>query len=196
MKQAMIHYIQNEKNDELYTPKEAIYPILKYLNKDLIYWECTDFGSSNITSLLRKNGFKVVNSNKKEVDFLKDTPSFDFDAIITNPPYSLKDDFLEKCYSYNKPFILLLPITSLEGIRRNKMYREYGIDLIVLDKRINYMDNKKSNWFNTSWFTKGILSNDKNKNLIVFESVDENKEKYEIMNTRFFLPFNTQNIKH
>lgn len=43
MKQAMINYMKTEKNDELYTPNEAIYPILKYLDKSKIYWECTDF---------------------------------------------------------------------------------------------------------------------------------------------------------
>ena len=37
MKQAMINYMQQEKNDELYTPEEAIYPILKYLDKSKIY---------------------------------------------------------------------------------------------------------------------------------------------------------------
>lgn len=34
MKQAMINYIQNEKNDELYTPLNAIIPLLKYLPDD------------------------------------------------------------------------------------------------------------------------------------------------------------------
>ena len=43
MKQAMINYMQQEKNDELYTPDEAIIPILKYLDHNLIYWECEDF---------------------------------------------------------------------------------------------------------------------------------------------------------
>ena len=60
MKQAMINYIKNVKNDELYTPKEAIIPILKYLDKSKIYWECTDFGDSNIRKILVKNGFKVI----------------------------------------------------------------------------------------------------------------------------------------
>lgn len=36
MKQAMINYMQQEKNDELYTPDEAIIPILKYLDHNLI----------------------------------------------------------------------------------------------------------------------------------------------------------------
>ena len=156
MKQAMINYMQQEKNDELYTPEEAIYPILKYLDKSKIYWECTDFGESNITKILKENGFKVVSTNKDELDFLNDTAKFNFDVIITNPPYSLKNEFLHKCYEYNKPFLLLLPLTTLEGKERNKLYREKGIEIIVLDKRINFMKNKNNVWFNTSWFCKGI----------------------------------------
>lgn len=76
--------------------------------------------------------------------------------IITNPPYSLKNEFLERCYEYDKPFALLLPLTALEGKQRNELYKEYGIELIVLDKRINFMKNKNNVWFNTSWFCKGI----------------------------------------
>ena len=40
--------------------------------------------------------------------------------IITNPPYSLKDEFIKKCYEWKKPFCLLLPITALEGKVRGK----------------------------------------------------------------------------
>lgn len=43
MKQTMINYTKAERYDELYTPNEAIYPILKYLDKDKTYWECTDY---------------------------------------------------------------------------------------------------------------------------------------------------------
>lgn len=76
---------------------------------------------------------------------------------ITNPPYSLKDEFLKKCYEYKKPFALLLPITTLEGVTRNRLFKKYGIELLVFDKRINYMSNKKSCWFNTSWFCWHLL---------------------------------------
>ena len=64
---------------------------------------------------------------------------------------------MKKCYEYDKPFCLLLPLTSLEGIERGKMFREKGIDVLVLDKRCDFMDNKKSNWFNTSWFCYNVL---------------------------------------
>lgn len=155
MNNALINYIKNEKYDEFYTPDEAIYPILKYLDKDKVYWECTDFGESNITKILKENGFKVIGTKKDEIDFLKDYPEFEFDVIITNPPYSLKDDFIKRCYEYDKPF-LLLPITALEGKARNKLYKENGIEIIVLNKRINFMKSKKNVYFNTSWFCNGI----------------------------------------
>lgn len=170
MKKTMVNYMKNDKYDELYTPEYAINPLLKYLPKDKIIWECTDFGSSNITKVLKKNGFQVVSTHKKDFDFLKDTADFSFDIILTNPPYSLKNQFLQKCYEYKKPFCLLLPITSLEGIERGKMFREYGVELMVLDKRCNFIydNSKKNNWFNTSWFCWNILPSK-----LIFESLEK-----------------------
>lgn len=166
MKQALI---QHQINDEIYTPEIALLPLLKYLPKGLKIWECTDFGESNITKVLKDHGYEVISTHKTNFDFLTDKPSFDFDIIITNPPYSLKDDFIEKCYSYNKPFALLLPITALEGLRRGALYRKFGLQLIILDKRINFMKDKKSNWFNTSWFCWKLLKHDLNFERVIYE---------------------------
>ena len=76
--------------------------------------------------------------------------------IITNPPYSLKDKFIEKCYEWNKPFCLLLPITALEGKKRGNLFRKYSIEVMIFDGRIQYM-KEKNNWFNTSWFCYKVL---------------------------------------
>ena len=181
MKKAMINYIQNPKNDELYTPEYAIKPLIKYLElyriqndvkRKPIIWECTDYGSSNITKVLRENGYEVVSTHKNDFNFLTDAPEFDFDMIVTNPPYSLKDEFLEKCYEYGKPFCMLLPITALEGVERGKLYRKYGIGLLVLDRRCNFMNDvgKKSNWFNTSWFCYKVLPRD-----LIFEQLEKSE---------------------
>lgn len=161
MKKTMINYMKSGAYDELYTPDYAIKPLLKYLPKNIIIWEPTDFGGSNITKVLEEEGYGVVHTNKRDFDFLKDKPSklgigFHFDMIITNPPYSLKDEFIKKCYEYNHPFALLLPLTSLEGINRGKMFRNNGIELLVLDKRVDF-NGKGSCWYNTSWFCWNIL---------------------------------------
>jgi len=155
----MIDYMKKPRYDKLYTPKYAIAPLLPYFKKfkNKIFWECTDFGKSNITKVLQKNGFKVITSHISEgKDFFKYQPK-EWDILITNPPYSLKDKFLERAYSLNKPFCFLLPITTLEGIKRGKLFRRCGVELLVLDRRINFMKNKKACWFNTSWFCWKVL---------------------------------------
>ncbi len=168
MKQAMINYIQSPKNDELYTPTKAVVPLLPFLPRDKVYWECTDFGKSNISKVLKSNGFRIFGTHiSKGFDFLKDDPKFYFDIIITNPPYSLKNQFLKRAYELGKPFAFLLPLTTLEGVYRGKLFRKYGIQLLVMDKRINFMKDKKSCWFNTSWFCWKILPKD-----LIFVSID------------------------
>lgn len=171
MKNAMINYMKNSKNDELYTPEYAIKPLLKFLPSNIKIWECTDFGNSNISKILKENGYEVIATHKDRFDFLKETPNFDFDMIITNPPYSLKDEFLERCYFYDKPFCLLLPLTSLEGIKRGKMFRNKGIELLIFDRRCNFIYNnqKKNNWFNTSWFCYKVLPKK-----LIFEELNKN----------------------
>ena len=157
MKQPMIDTMVNGAYDELYTPEYAIKPLLKYIPKNAVVWECTDYGSSNISKVILENGHKVITTHlNTNLDFLTDMPDFDFDIIITNPPYSLKDDFIRKCYELGKPFALLLPLTALEGIKRGEMFEKNGIELLVLDKRVDFT-GKKSCWFNTSWFCKGLL---------------------------------------
>ena len=156
MKKAMINYIQKPKFDDIYTPDYAIIPLLKYIPKGITVWECTDYGASEITRLLKEHGCKVISTDKKE-NFFEYEPKEHFDMIITNPPYSLKDDFLKKCYEWNKPFCLLLPITALEGKNRGSMFRKNGIEIMVLDGRIEYLNDKRNNWFNTSWFCWKVL---------------------------------------
>lgn len=164
MKKTMINYMKKGKFDDIYTPKYAITPLLKYIPKNITVWECCDFGGSEITRLLKEHGCNVISTDKKE-NFFEYKPEENFDMIITNPPYSLKDDFLKKCYEWEKPFCLLLPITALEGKKRGKMFREKGIEVLVFDGRVQFMENmiknydkkKSSNWFNTSWFCYNVL---------------------------------------
>jgi hypothetical protein len=164
MKKAMIDYAQKEKFDDIYTPSYAIKPLLKYIPKNITVWECCDFGGSEITRLLKEHGCNVISTDKEE-NFFKYQPKEHFDMIITNPPYSLKDDFIKKCYEWEKPFCLLLPITALEGKKRGEMFRKYGIEVLVFDGRVQFMGNiikdfnkkKNSNWFNTSWFCYKVL---------------------------------------
>ena len=74
----------------------------------------------------------------------------------------MKNQFLKRCYELDKPFALLLPLTALEGKERGKLYKEKGIELEVLDKRINFMKEKKNVSFNTTWFCYKICNKELN----------------------------------
>lgn len=143
----------SSKSDECYTPIEALLPLLTYLDKSKVYYECTSTISSSIVTFMRENGFKVISSDGR--DFLVDILP-EFDIVLTNPPYSKKDSFIEKCYSLNKPFCLLLPVSSIQGQRRGSMFNSNGIELLVLSKRIDFT-GKGAPHFGVAWFCHKVL---------------------------------------
>jgi|GEM_PF-1811276 len=148
---------QGSPND-FQTPPEALKPLLPFLKKGMKIWECAS-GKGNLTKELKKLGFDVVSTdiiNGK--DFLKYEPN-DYDVIITNPPFSLKQEFLERAYQLKKPFAFLLPLTTFESKKRQDLFDENGIEVIMVDKRINFeTPNGKGDgsWFATAWFTNGL----------------------------------------
>jgi hypothetical protein len=160
MKQAMIDYAQKPKFDHFNTPEYAIRPLLPYLRntqgKPLSVWEPTDpEGRCCITQELRRTGHKVFPTGLPKLDFLTQETRARYDVIVANPPYSLKDKFIARAYDLGVPFALLLPLTALEGVDRGSLFRRYGIEVLVLDRHVEYTGN--SVWFNTSWFCHGLL---------------------------------------
>jgi len=148
-----IKLMSNKPFDELYTPNEAIECLLSFIPKSVkTIWEPTAIPNSKIVEVLRQNGYKVITSHLDEgYDFLKYLPEEEFDMIITNPPFSLKDKFLKRGFEIDKPFFFLLPLTTLESKKRNKLFSTHRIEMVIPNKRFNFMKDKKSSWFQTSW---------------------------------------------
>lgn len=162
---AKIDYSKNGPNDEYYTPNDAVEMIIPFIPKHVrTIWECTAIKESRIVKVLRSYGYEVITSHiDGGKDFLTYEPVEDYDIIVTNPPYSLKDKFLQRAFELEKPFMFLLPITSLEGVVRGKMFRENRIQLLIPDRRFSFTSKKHGAWFQTSWFTHGlVLKNDLN----------------------------------
>ena len=151
--------MRNGSQDDFQTPKEAIKILLPYIRGDwTTIWECAS-GKGNLTMAFLKEGFNVVPSDiLTGEDFLTWKPDkFELvDMIVTNPPYSLKEKFLERCYEIGKPFALLMPLTALESEKRQKLYRKYGgIQLIIPNRRYNFetpSGKGSGSWFATAWF--------------------------------------------
>ena len=172
MKQALIDYIKRGPNDELYTPIEAIEFLLPHIPKWVkTVWEPTSppHINNNIITCLNNNGFNTIQTHiDSGFDFISyPEPSFKYDAIITNPPYSLKDEFLEKAFKLEKPFAFLLPITTLEGKRRGMMFAENGINVIIPNKRFQFLKGKSG-----AWFTNFHAEDLEPKGVLYFKSVE------------------------
>ena len=139
------------------TPPQTTEALMQREVFEGMVWECA-CGKGNIARLLESRGNKVIATDiKNGQDFLTYEPE-NYDCVITNPPYSIKDKFLKRCYLLDKPFALLLPLTTFEGKRQYWM-EKYGIEVILLDKRVNFetpSGNGTGSWFATAWFTNGL----------------------------------------
>jgi len=154
--------------DDFQTPPEAIEPLLPHLVKSWTIWEpAAGFGW--MAQALRDGGHRVVVSDKYyESEFSHDfldllLPDQDFDCIVTNPPYSLKQQFLERCVQIGTPFALLLPLTTLETKKRQALMERCNLDVLLLPKRINFRTPSgegSGSWFATAWFTYGLAGFD------------------------------------
>lgn len=148
--------------DACQTPAYAVDPLLPYLDSHWSVWEPA-CGEQLLVEALYDSGFKTVIGT----DLLSGTNFFDFepahqwDCIVTNPPYSIKYPWLERCYALEKPFALLLPVETLGAKTAQIFFRSKGLEIVFLDQRINFkMPNigfeGSSAQFPVAWFTWGL----------------------------------------
>jgi hypothetical protein len=92
-------------------------------------------------------------------DFLTYETNTKYDAIITNPPYSLASEFIYKSLELLKTkgvLIMFLKIQFLEGIKRKNLFKKYPPKYIyVFRKRMSTFNNgnKLNPKTNKPWVT-------------------------------------------
>ena len=141
-------------------------PLLKYLPKDKIIWCPFDEEWSAFYQMLKESGFNVVRSSLDEgQDFFSYEPE-EWDIVVSNPPFSLKDKILKRLNDLNKPFAILLPLNSLQGEKRYNWCFKNGIQQLAFNRRIDYHTNfnfntyTKGNHFASAYFCRDILPKD------------------------------------
>lgn len=94
-----IGYLTSDKKDnELYSPYYIVDHIIKYLPKDKIILLPFDEEWSAFYQRLKEKGYKVVRSSWQDgQDFFEYEPD-EWDIIVSNPPFSLKDKVLERLF--------------------------------------------------------------------------------------------------
>ncbi len=151
--------MMNGRPNDFQTPPYALDPLIPYLPKDWRIWECA-CGKGYLVKRLQELGYNTVGTDiATGQDFFTYEPET-YDCIITNPPFRFKGQFWKRCCELGKPFALLMPLTALETKSRQQLIQKYGIEIILLDRRINFETpnrvEKSSAWFATAWFTNGL----------------------------------------
>jgi hypothetical protein len=145
--------------DDWSTPDYATDLIIPYIPKDVFHiWEpCA--GKGKMVDRLVNAGFNVIGTDiMGGVDFLTTELGDDeYECTITNPPYSKKTDFIRKCYESGKPWAMLMPLTTLEGLERTQLFTKYGIKVLIPSRRIKFerfgwIERNSSPQYQTAWF--------------------------------------------
>ena len=162
---------RGKESDETYTLPYAVEPIIKYIKENDVIWCPFDEADSAYVQEFEKHGYKVIHSHISEgKDFFEWEPDEYYDIIISNPPYSNKDDVLKRLKELDKPFAMLLPLPTLQGQKRFEYLQD--TQALIFDKRIKYIQHGKVNnrpSFASIYICKNVLPRD-----LIFEQVIEN----------------------
>ena len=192
---------ERRENDFYPTPTESVHALLDRVGHKLpieregglpARWLEPAFGDGAIVSACHSRGLVPVwhaidirPEPKKappgaglfwQKDYLSSCPDFTYDVIITNPPFSLAKEFIEKSLTgstANSPgyggvpgfkpvVIMLLRLAMLETVGRASWWQGREPDAIyVLGKRPDFTgsggDSCAYGWFFWNWDEKGIF---------------------------------------
>lgn len=144
------------KNDECYTPRYGVIPIIKYIPKNSVIWCPFDTKQSEFVKVLKENGFKVINSHiENGEDFYTFEPKV-WDIIVSNPPFTNKRKIFERCLSFNKPFALLMSNTWLNDSAPKQLFKDKDLQLLMFEQRIQF-NNLKKITFSSSYYCWNLL---------------------------------------
>lgn len=156
-------------NDECYTPKHGVIPILKYiilyqqkLNRDITVWCPFDTWKSEfVIEISKLNNVKVVFSHMNlGKDFFLYEPE-EWDLIISNPPFTNKRKYFERALSFNKPFGLIMTNTWLNDSAPKQLFKDKDLQLLMFEQRMKFTnpDGRENNkiTFSSSYYCYDFL---------------------------------------
>lgn len=128
----------NGGGDEAYTPSYGVTPILKYIPNGAVVWCPFDTEESEFVKQISKQNKVIYTHISLGQDFLTYTPNFEWDIIISNPPFKNKRKFFERALSFDKPFALIMTNTWLNDSAPKKLFKDKDLQLLMFDKRMKF----------------------------------------------------------
>lgn len=150
------------ERDQAQTPPYALLPLLPYLPKDWIVWESAAGKGLLAEAITALNKNVVIESDLLTgTDFFKTPVKATAQVQVTNVPFSIKFDWIERSYENRQPFALLMPFETWAAARAQRQFQQMGVNVILLNRRVNfYMPYKgwegQGSDFPVAWFCWGL----------------------------------------
>ena len=144
------------ERDAYNTPTEAVEALIPHLVLDPTWWMLEPcVGSGNILRAFQPYVGVVEVCEIAEpysIDFLTYDAGRRYDLIVTNPPFSLAQEFVTKALELANCVIMLLPLSFLGSQRRRDWWRQHPPTAIfILSKRPSFTgkgtDATEYGWF-------------------------------------------------
>ena len=145
--------------DKYETPREVIDAVLRFVPLRARIWEPFR-GSGASTRYLRTQKRSVIHGSHK--DFFQQNSPPPESILVSNPPFSLKQEVLQHLAHIGVDrFALLLPLEALGSQYLAHFLGERRIQLIIIRPRVRFMSSdgrrmKKAFPFVCAWFCVGM----------------------------------------
>lgn len=154
------NYKAKSGKDLIQTPGYALEPLMQVIHLEGFetIWECAC--GEGYLSLAFPESLNVISSDiLLGYNFFDYEPGEEYNAIITNPPFAERIDFVERCIELGKPWALLMPSETVSLKSFHKLVGNLLPQLAIIwfSPRVNFkMPNKGwegTAYFPTAWFT-------------------------------------------
>ena len=156
--------IKKSNTDEWYTTEDSVKLIIPYLVKRGYKKILCPFDKreSNFVKVLKENGFEITFSHiETGTDFFDIENLTDYDAVVSNPPFSKRQKILEKLFEAGVPFAMIMNFNGLfDSKARWRLFKDNEFELLVPLGRMHFFNSESESNnpnFQSIYVCKGML---------------------------------------
>ena len=125
--------------DQAQTPPYALLPLLPYIPREFTIWESAASKWGFLGEAIRAlRGNYVIETGLEldGTDYLTSRPLGDMQ--ITNPPFSIKYEWIARAYDNRQHFALLMPFDTWAAATAQSLFQRFGMSIIILNRRVHF----------------------------------------------------------
>lgn len=140
--------IKKSNTDEWYTLAEDVELIVPFLHRGGYRKILCPFDTeqSEYVQVLTKEGFDVTYGHIwTGQDFFSIEDFSEWDAVVSNPPFSKREAILERLYEQKIPFALIMNSNGLfDSKKRWQMFKDNKVELLIPLGRMHFSNGEKA----------------------------------------------------